>query len=67
MQSTTTLFSRLLGCIMLFAAMSLNAEDTWYPSKFGADDTLGAINNLSAEKVLQAAQLVMTHWVPSTT
>ena len=60
MQSTTTLFSRLLGCIMLFAAMSLNAEDTWYPSKFGADDTLGAINNLSAEKVLQAAQLVKT-------
>lgn len=60
MQSTTTLFSRLLGCIMLFAAMSLNAEDTWYPSKFGVDDTLGAINNLSAEKVLQAAQLVKT-------
>ena len=60
MQSTTTLFSRLLGCVVLFAAMSLNAEDTWYPSKYGADDTLGAINNLSAEKVLQAAQLVKT-------
>lgn len=60
MQSTTTLFSRLLGCAVLFAAMSLNAEDTWYPSKYGADDTLGAINNLSAEKVLQAARLVKT-------
>lgn len=60
MQSTTTLFSRLLGGAVLFAAMSLNAEDTWYPSKYGADDTLGAINNLSAEKVLQAARLVKT-------
>ena len=27
-------------------------------SKYGADDTLGAINNLSPEKVLQATRLV---------
>ncbi|HEY5647599.1 MAG TPA: cyclase family protein [Pseudomonadales bacterium] len=36
------------------------AEDDWYPSRYGADDTLGAINRLSPEKVLQAAQLVKT-------
>ena len=60
MQSTTTLFSRLLGCAALVAAISLHAEDSWYPSRYGADDTLGAINNLSAEKVLQAARLVKT-------
>lgn len=32
----------------------------WYPSRYGAEDTLGAVNNLSAEKVLQAARLVKT-------
>ena len=34
------------------------AADDWYPSKYGAEDTLGAINNLSNAKVIQAAQLV---------
>ncbi len=32
----------------------------WYPSRYGAQDTLGAINNLSADKVLEAARLVRT-------
>jgi kynurenine formamidase len=36
------------------------AEADWYPSRYGADDTLGAINNLSAEKVVEAARLVTT-------
>ncbi len=36
------------------------SEDDWYPSKWGADDTLGAINELSAEGVVQAAKLVKT-------
>ncbi len=35
-------------------------EDAWFPSKYGADDTLGAINNLSEKKVKQAAQRVKT-------
>ncbi|MFW6094249.1 MAG: cyclase family protein [Pseudomonadota bacterium] len=35
-------------------------ESDWYPSRYGADDRLGAINNLSAEKVLEAARLVET-------
>ena len=47
---------------LILAAMlgvSLNAQsEDWYPSKYGAADTLGAINNLSAEKVLQAARLI---------
>lgn len=49
---------------MFFAAVyalcttfSASAED-WFPSKYGAADTLGAINNLSAEKTAQAASLV---------
>jgi kynurenine formamidase len=44
---------------VLFTTTSVQAED-WYPSKYGAEDTLGAINNLSADKVLKAVQLVKT-------
>lgn len=36
------------------------AADSWYPSRYGPDDTLGALNNLSAEGVLQAARLITT-------
>ncbi|MFP6615031.1 MAG: cyclase family protein, partial [Candidatus Hydrogenedentota bacterium] len=36
------------------------AQRSWYPSKHGADDTLGAINFLSPEKVLEAAKLIKT-------
>ncbi len=32
--------------------------DDWYPSRYGADDTLGAANNLSAAGVTNAARLV---------
>ena len=34
------------------------AEDDWYPSEYGADDTIGALNNLSPEKVKEAASLI---------
>lgn len=38
------------------------AEDgaDWYPSRYGADDTLGAINNLSPARVVEAAKLITT-------
>jgi kynurenine formamidase len=39
------------------AAVS-HAGDDWYPSKYGADDTLGAINELSPAGVLAAVKLV---------
>lgn len=49
---------------LTFALFSLNtsaiAEDNWYPSKYGVDDTLGAINELSEKKTKLAAQLVKT-------
>lgn len=50
------------GKLALLALVSTlaQAEEAWYPSKFGPDDTLGAINNLSPEKVLAAARLVKT-------
>jgi len=36
------------------------AQENWYPSKYGADDTRGAVNNLSPEGVKRAAALVKT-------
>jgi hypothetical protein len=34
------------------------AEDKWYPSKYGADDEIGAANLITPESVLAAAKLV---------
>ncbi len=34
------------------------AEDDWYPSEYGADDTVGALNNLSPDKTKEAASLI---------
>jgi kynurenine formamidase len=43
----------------VFAAAAL-AEDAWYPSRYGADDRVGAANNLSADGTRRAAKLVKT-------
>ena len=53
-----------LNYVLLFIAAvvlsdAASAED-WTQSKYGPDDTLGAINLLSAEKVIQASKLVKT-------
>jgi hypothetical protein len=60
--------SLLLACLTLAAgafcagaaAEGAGEGDRWYPSRYGADDTLGAVNLLTPEKVLQAARLVTT-------
>src|SRR6188508_1704613 len=36
------------------------AQDIWYPSRYGAEDTIGALNNLSPEATKAAAGLVQT-------
>ncbi|HEY5681835.1 MAG TPA: hypothetical protein VIS55_17315, partial [Pseudomonadales bacterium] len=54
MQSRPACF---VAALLLAFVPAANAAD-WYPSRYGADDTLGAINNLSPEKVVQAARLV---------
>jgi hypothetical protein len=36
------------------------AEESWYPSRYGADDRVGAANQLSSEGTKRAAQLVTT-------
>lgn len=38
--------------------VSLAGEEQWFPSKYGAADTIGAANNLSPEKTLLASKLV---------
>lgn len=43
-----------------WACAAAAEEQAWYPSPYGADDRLGALNNLSAEGVRKAARLVKT-------
>lgn len=48
---------------LVLAALCLPSPalaQSWYPSKYGKDDTLGAVNNLSPAGVLAAAKLVTT-------
>ena len=40
------------------AAPESSASEDWHTSKYGPDDTIGALNHLSAEGVLKAAKLV---------
>lgn len=47
-----------LACSCVCA--TARAEERWYPSKYGAEDTLGAIHNLAPERVLEAAKLIRT-------
>lgn len=49
----------ILGLLCALGTTAAQAED-WYPSKFGADDTLGAINHLDPAIVVKAARLVKT-------
>jgi kynurenine formamidase len=44
----------------LLSAGAALAADDWYPSKYGAADTIGAANNLSPAGALAAAKLVKT-------
>ncbi len=56
------LFYCLSYCLLCWALTpaTARAEENWYPSKWGKDDTLGAINELTPEGVVRAAQLVKT-------
>ena len=52
------LVSVSLVCAMAWPATA--DPEAWYPSKYGAGDTLGAFNELSPERVVAAAGLVKT-------
>jgi len=60
-------FIKLVSLLAIFSAQAALAEtgaeqgdSDWYPSRYGADDRLGAFNNIDAEKILQATRLVTT-------
>ena len=48
----------VLAVALVLFTSSLAAEEKWYPSRYGADDRIGALNNLSPGIVLEAAGLV---------
>ena len=55
----------LIACVAALAAgstfySSAQTGDPWYPSKWGAQDELGAANLLTPQRALAAAQLVRT-------
>jgi kynurenine formamidase len=50
-------YRALITAVICIAAAGASAEE-WYPSRYGADDTLGAANNLSEDGVVKAAGLV---------
>jgi kynurenine formamidase len=48
----------IIAVTAVLSAGAALAADDWYPSKYGAKDTIGAANNLSPESALAAAKLV---------
>lgn len=53
-----TMWAAALAAVCV--AGGAQAEEAWWPSKYGAADTLGAVNNLSPEGVKRAVGLVKT-------
>lgn len=51
-------FFSLYLLLTLCCAIEIAAEESWHPSKYGATDRLGAINNLSPLLVKKAAALI---------
>jgi hypothetical protein len=47
-------------CCVLLLPLTSDAETSWYPSQYGADDRIGALNNLSPAQVVNAAKLIST-------
>lgn len=45
---------------LCFLAAAVQAEEAWYPSRYGAADRIGAANNLSSAGTKRAARLVTT-------
>jgi kynurenine formamidase len=50
----------LIGAATLVLSLSATAQQSWFPSKFGPADELGAANYLTSAIALEAAKLVKT-------
>lgn len=50
----------VLPFALLFTFHAAHAADSekWYPSKYGANDEIGALNLLNAESVINASKLI---------
>lgn len=60
MHTTSSVRVMLFTALVVLVTTTSHSKDDWYPSKHGADDTLGAINFLSPKNVVKAAKLVKT-------
>jgi len=54
----TTIMLATAACAQVPDEPAAEAPPSWFPSKYGDADRLGAVNNLTAEKTAAAAQLV---------
>jgi kynurenine formamidase len=50
----------ILAAAILALGIEASAQTNWYPSKWGANDEIGAANYMTAATALQAARLVKT-------
>jgi kynurenine formamidase len=57
MKKTTT---SIVGALALASACAAFGQAAWYPSKFGANDEIGAANYMTPALALQASKLVKT-------
>lgn len=47
-------------CCLALISLNVNAQEKWWPSKWGPNDELGQFNQLGTEMTLKAAQLIKT-------
>ncbi len=61
-RSVTVPLSALLVCLLAMAGggSRVEAQETWWPSQWGAGDERGAANRLTPDKVLEAVALITT-------
>ncbi len=48
----------LLVVVLLYTPVSKATDESWFPSRHGAEDRIGALNNLSPELVVETAKLI---------
>ncbi len=58
MKTMTQLLPLLIGLGM--GTAPVQAADDWFPSKWGKDDTLGSVNEITDASILAASKLVKT-------
>ena len=60
MKSFVSRAVRVMFGLGLFSAAVASVAEDWYPSKWGKDDTLGAVNEITPASILAASKLVKT-------